>query len=88
MCGDGHVESFVGLLNERGISCRIVARAIGVNDEDKYTLGIALDYLQKHHYRQVTQCPVSRHVVERHQCYSGVDARLSFREPRLITLYR
>lgn len=46
VCGDAHVEGFV--LTEWGIPCRVVDRAIGVNDEDRYSLEIALAYLAKH----------------------------------------
>jgi hypothetical protein len=48
VCGDAHVEGFMRLLKENGISSRIVDRAIGVNDEDRYTIGNALNYLEKH----------------------------------------
>jgi hypothetical protein len=48
VCGDAHVEGFVGLLKRNGIPFRIVDRAIGVNDEDRYTLENALKYLEKH----------------------------------------
>jgi len=48
VCGDAHIEAFVDLLNERRIPSRLVDRAIGVNDEDRYVLGSALNYLREH----------------------------------------
>ncbi|HKI12818.1 MAG TPA: hypothetical protein VKA02_11935 [Candidatus Acidoferrum sp.] len=48
VCGDAHVDGFVKLLNANKIPSRIVDRAIGLNDEDRYTLENALNYLQKH----------------------------------------
>lgn len=48
VCGDGHVEGFVKLLDSKGITHRIWAREIGVNDEDRMTMGNALSYLEEH----------------------------------------
>ncbi len=48
VCGDAHIDGFVRLLNARKIPSRIVDRAIGVNDEDKYTVENARKYLDKH----------------------------------------
>jgi len=48
VCGDAYVEGFVGLLNEKGVASRIVDRAIGVNDGDRYTWESAFGYLGEH----------------------------------------
>ena len=48
VCGNAHIEGFVNLLKEKGIPSRIVDRGIGVNDEDRYRLEIAVEYLKKH----------------------------------------
>jgi hypothetical protein len=48
VCGDAHVEGFVGLLKEKGIPYRVCDRGIGLNDEDKYVFGNAMKYLEQH----------------------------------------
>ena len=48
VCGDAHVEGFVGLLKAKGIACRVCARGIGLNDEDRHVFGSALKYLEQH----------------------------------------
>jgi hypothetical protein len=48
VCGNAHIEGFTDLLTKNGIPSRVVARGIGVNEEDKYRMEIALAYLEKH----------------------------------------
>jgi hypothetical protein len=48
VCGDAHIEGFVGLLKEKEVSYRVCDRGIGLNDEDKYVFESAMKYLEQH----------------------------------------
>jgi hypothetical protein len=48
VCGDAHVDTFSKLLEATGWEVHVVARGIGITDEDRRKVGAGLQYLKDH----------------------------------------